>query len=53
MEPKLHFVRAEHNKTGEIKQGKVKVFDIGNVIKVFGRHGWIVTKHYEVLNGKD
>lgn len=46
----IYFVRAEHHKTGKIKQGKIHTKNIGAVINTLGRYGWIVTKQYEVLN---
>jgi len=44
---KTYFIRVEHFKTGKIVMGNLTCNDIGYVIQVLGKHGYICTKHYQ------
>lgn len=50
---KVYFVRAEHHKTGKVKQGKIHTNNISHIIATLGKYGWIVNKQYEVHNHKE
>jgi hypothetical protein len=45
---KKYRIRAENVASGKIKNITVKCFYIGNVIRKFAEHGWVVTKQYEI-----
>lgn len=41
-----YFVRFENIYTGKIKCGTITCNDIGSVMKVMGKYGWVCTKQY-------
>jgi len=44
---KQFFISATNLKTNKRVDGYIQTSDINNIHGVFGKHGWIINKHYE------
>jgi hypothetical protein len=44
---KQFFISATNLKTGKRVEGYIQTNDMSNIHGVFGKHGWIINKHYE------
>ncbi len=45
-----YHIRAEHNKSGKVIEGPVHTRNIGYVIGLLGKYGYIVTDQHEVFD---